>query len=680
MNNLSKQITFLMLFLITQTGRAQMKDASLQVEEFIESLAEEQGEEAGAALIIEDLQEYAENPLNINTAKRHQLLRLHMLDDLRIQNLLDYLEAYGPAYAIFELNSIDGFNPELLTKMEPFIRFGPLEAEPQQLKKTLKYGRHEWMARATGIVQKAMGYKEREDGTVPFAGDRARYYSRYRFTSGDKISVGITAEKDPGESFFRGVNKEGFDFYSGHISMKVSEKVENIILGDFVVRSGQGLALWQGFATGKSGYATNISKSSQGVHPYSSSNENCFFRGFSTTLKWDDVRINFFCSHKNNDANLEDSDSSGIHFTSLQTSGYHRTAGEIADKNSVTDLNAGTTGTWQFQHLKIGYTFLYRHFEIPFLCSDQLYNRFHFRGTENFVTSFDYLFSKGNYRLFGEGAISGSKGKAALQGIAVHLHDRIQVCGLFRHFDKDYHALWASPFAEGSSADNESGFYFGAHILPFKYVTLAAYSDYFRSDGVSFTTAGPSTGREISSQAEIRPSKKIQIFIRYKNEAKEKKLRVEEKYENCSGQSEKIRLHIQYNPSNMVALKTRFEHVHHRSTGTENGYMVFQDLQLIPKNKRLNMAMRVAWFKTDSYNSRIYAYENDLLYSFSIPAYYGKGFRTYLNLKYKISDHAEIWFKLANTSLIGVEFVGTGYNEISGNRKTEVKFQVRLKI
>jgi len=108
--------------------------------------------------------------------------------------------------------------------------------------------------------------------------------------------------------------------------------------------------------------------------------------------------------------------------------------------------------------------------------------------------------------------------------------------------------------------------------------------------------------------------------------------------------------------------------------------MVFQDVQYSPVKIPLNLSARLAWFNTESYNSRIYAYENDLLYTFAVPAFFGKGFRGYLNLKYKISEKAEIWFKLANTWQSGAESISSGYNEIGGNQKTELKFQLRLKM
>jgi hypothetical protein len=181
-------------------------------------------------------------------------------------------------------------------------------------------------------------------------------------------------------------------------------------------------------------------------------------------------------------------------------------------------------------------------------------------------------------------------------------------------------------------------------------------------------------------QADFRLSRKVQLYLRYKNEEKEQKFRIEEKYEDRPEQFRKSRVHFQYNPTETFTLKTRLEHVFYKGTETENGWMVFQDVQYSPVKIPVNLAARLAYFNTESYNSRIYAYENDLLYTFAVLAFFGKGFRTYLNLKYKISEKAEIWFKLANTLQSGAESISSGYNEIAGNQKTEVKFQLRLKM
>ena len=62
---------------------------------------------------------------------------------------------------------------------------------------------------------------------------------------------------------------------------------------------------------------------------------------------------------------------------------------------------------------------------------------------------------------------------------------------------------------------------------------------------------------------------------------------------------------------------------------------MYQDLLIKPKNSPLSATARIALIDTDDFESRIYAFENDLLYRFRIPAYYGQGYRSYLNLRYR---------------------------------------------
>ncbi|MCG6186113.1 helix-hairpin-helix domain-containing protein [Maribellus maritimus] len=659
---------------------AQETDPVRTIEAILESLAGTLEEESGAALIIEDLERLAENPLNINSASVSELSRLHFLNDIQIQNLIHYREQYGAVYSIYELNTIEGFSPDLLLKMEPFVSFGNFEEEPQRFSETLKYGRHQLLIRTLTTIQIPKGYKKRDDGSIPYEGNRFRYYSRYRFEAGDNFSVGFTAEKDPGEAFFLGSNRSGFDFYSGHISTKISSVIENVTVGDFWIRSGQGLVLWQGFSMNKSLNALDISKTNQGVRPFTSTDENKFFRGLATSLKFEDLGLIFFYSHKNDDANIIFTDSVPTSFSSLQTSGYHRTENETADEKSLENLNWGAIVTWQFNYLKLGATFVAEQFGLSFVRSDQLYNKFRFSGSKNYTAGTDYLFSRGKYQLFGEAAISKSKGKAFLQGAVAHWHDRFSLSLLFRHFDKDYHALWANPFAEGGSAENETGLYLGTRILPVKYVTLSAYTDFYHSEWVNYTTAGPASGWEVFAQADFRFSEKFQFYLRYKNEEKDQKVKLDKLYQNKIEQNRKIRLHLQYKPGEKLTYKTRFEHSFFEGLEKEKGFLMFQDIQYSSVSFPLNCSVRLAWFSTGGYNSRIYAYENDLLYTFSVPAFYDKGFRGYLNLKYQISEKLDCWFKIGHTIYNERESISSGYNEIAGNQKTELKFQLRLKI
>ena len=673
-------IFFLLFVFISVFCKAQESDKTKILEAIIESQLENLGEETDASVMIEDLEYYAEHPININSTTAAELSKIYLLNDIQITNLLNYIQEYGPVYSIYELNTINGFTPNLLTKLNLFIRFGEKDKIPEKLSESLKYGRHQILLRTLGTLQKPKGYILNDDNKIPYEGNRFRYYSRYRFEADNRIYAGVTAEKDPGEAFFSGSNKAGFDFYSAHLSVNFKGILQNITVGDFIVRSGQGLVLWQGFTTGKSVYALNILKTSQGVRPYTSVDENLFFRGISSSFKWKKASFDLFISSKNTDANLVVNENGGTEFTSIQTSGYHRTESEIADEKSVLRTTVGGMANYSFRYLKLSTTLVYEYFNHPYAAGNQLYQKFRFSGNENYTIGLNYLFSKGKYQLFGEAAQSKSSGNAFLQGAIANLTDQLGFSVLFRHFDKNYHALWANTFAEGSNINNETGIYFGTKILPVKYVTLNAYSDYYRSEWINYSTSGPAQGWDVLAQADVRFSDKFQFYIRYKNEEKDQKFISGERYVNIPEKTERTRLHIQFKPLEYILFKTRFETSNYHGLDKENGFLVLQDIRFEPLNVPIKTTFRIAWFKTDSYNSRIYAYEDDLLYTFSVPAFFNKGIRGYLNVAYHLSDKIDFYFKAGQTIYRDRESISSGYNEISGNKKTELKFQFRLKI
>ena len=130
--------------------------------------------------------------------------------------------------------------------------------------------------------------------------------------------------------------------------------IENITVGDFIVRAGQGLVIWQGYTSGKSENVLGIAKTGQGVRGYTSVDENFYFRGTTGTLKIGDGKLSLFYSRKKMDGNIVSPDSDETYFTSLQTSGYHRTQNEINDEKSVKCTNIGGIFSWSFKNLKIG--------------------------------------------------------------------------------------------------------------------------------------------------------------------------------------------------------------------------------------------------------------------------------------------------------------------------------------
>jgi hypothetical protein len=105
-----------------------------------------------------------------------------------------------------------------------------------------------------------------------------------------------------------------------------------------------------------------------------------------------------------------------------------------------------------------------------------------------------------------------------------------------------------------------------------------------------------------------------------------------------------------------------------------------QDITYKPLSKPVSFSFRYALFDTDGFNSRIYAYESDVLYSFSIPAYFYKGSRTYLTLEYNLTRKIDIWFRYAQFYYTNRTETGSGLTETQGPLRSDFRIQVRFKL
>ena len=87
-------------------------------------------------------------------------------------------------------------------------------------------------------------------------------------------------------------------------------------------------------------------------------------------------------------------------------------------------------------------------------------------------------------------------------------------------------------------------------------------------------------------------------------------------------------------------------------------------------------SIRLQYFATDGYNTRMYAYENDVLYSSAVPVFYDRGFRYYCNFSYDLSKKLTGWARWAQTIYFNKQLIGSGLDQINGNQRTEIKLQL----
>ncbi len=650
--------------------------------------------------LVDDYLYYHNHPLNLNNQDDiEKLIELNLISRAQADNLRVYLLKYRHLQTIYELKYIDGFDAVTLKNMLPFITVREVKkAEPPDFHQVFKRGKSKLIARFGTQFQKPAGYLLSPDsapskpGSV-YLGNIQKYYLRYGFDYRKKLRFGFTAEKDAGEVFLKNSLPDtvlhmagdkitpGFDFYSGYIYAADLGPVKKLIAGDYHLEFGQGLTLWSGLAFGFSSDATGIKKYGRGVRPNTSVNENRFFRGAAIQSGWKNLELTAFYSRNRADATLvERPDTlSRYEISGMQETGNHRTLNELTNKNSMSITTYGGRLQFKGKWIAVGGT-LYRNTFTPPLMPDSVpYRYFSFRGSNLSVYGLDANVVAGKWEFFGEYSGNISGGHAAVGGVNGFLTDRFSFTLFYRNIGVSYHNLFNYPVTESSNPVGESGIYLGTNILLTKRFTLAAYTDYFRYSWLRYRVDAPSAGRAAMVRLDYVPMRTIQMYLRFRYKQKEenssdeftyiKKLSLVQRYE--------WRWNMQWQLTGFLFLKNRVEYVFYKKENREErGFLTYQDILYRPEKFPLQATLRFALFDTDGWESRIYAYESDVLYLFTIPAYYDKGRRFYLMLKWQAGDHTSIWLRYAQTHYYFKQTIGNGPDEIKGNNRSDIRVQM----
>lgn len=659
------------------------------IEEFILGT---EGDDFDFNTLLEDIEHYRRRPLDLNRASAEQLRELTLLSEIQINRLINYRREVGDLIAIYELQAIPGFDLNTIRIILPFVSVGkdPFQSHTSILK-MITDSRHELYMRAGRILEQQRGFTESPTpGGSRFLGDPYNLFMRYRHTYENRLSLGFTAQQDPGEQFFKGINPYGFDFYSAHFFMRdYNDRLKSLAIGDFAVSFGQGLLIHSGFGARKGAFVMNVKRGARALRPYTSIDENNFMRGIGATYALSrNLELTAFASFKNRDGNLQVDtldiiDENVSFFTSILSSGLHRTPSEIENRNAVGHFSTGASLQYDIGHFRMGLNTLYDRFNEPFSRSLVPYNQFYFSGQQLLNASVDYTYIFRNAHFFGETAISDNGAVATVNGLLAGIDRNVDVAILYRNFPRNYHAILPNTFAESSIANNERGLYLGLEVRPDKHWKFSAYADLWEHPWMRFQVDAPSTGREYFTRLTYTLKRRAEIYIQYRVKIRDRNDGTEEAIKNrllFAHSREQFRLNVNNKVSKTLELRTRVETSKYEIAGQEptRGFMVMQDIIYKPMGLPLSFTTRFALFDVEDFNSRIYAFENDVIYSFSIPAFFNQGMRYYLLLRYRGIRNVSIEARIAQTYYTNIDEIGSGLNLIEGNTRTDAKIQLRF--
>jgi DNA uptake protein ComE-like DNA-binding protein len=636
---------------------------------------------------LQQMYQFIKNPINLNTADEKGLKELQVLNPIQIQNLITYRKLFGKFIDIYELQAIPNWDIGLIQKIRPYVYVSNSAGLLHAVNNRLKDGEHNIIARLTQTLEKSKGFLIDSSIAANFyPGSPQKLLFRYKYQFKNLLQYGIVGEKDAGEQFFKGKQKQGFDFYSAHFFAKNMGVVQSLALGDFTVNFGQGLTQWQSLAFKKSADVISIKREAAILRPYNSAGEINFHRGAGITLAKNKWAATIFASYKKIDANfVEDtSQTQGDFISSLQTSGYHRTKNETTDKSIQTQLAFGGNISYQNKRLHVGINGVQYRFKLPLKKANEPYNLYALSGKSFGNYSIDYSYTYKNLHFFGEAATTYTLYKAFVSGILISAASAVDISFLYRNISSGYQSLYTNAFTENTFPTNEKGFYTGMSIHPGSVWRVDAYTDFYKFPWLKFRVNAPSNGWDYLVQLTYKPSKQLEIYTRLRSEAKAINFNPNQLVLSpvAAWPKQSWRTQFLYKLNTSITLCNRVEvlWVNKKSNQAEQGFLTYFDFLYKPMLQPWSGSIRLQYFETDSYNSRLYAYENDVLYSFSIPVFYDKGLRYYCNANYDINKKCTIWLKWAQTVYKNKTFIGSGLDEINSNKKSEIKLQVMYRL
>lgn len=654
------QHLIIFLTVITINSAAQQKD-TLLFQEIIGELLEE------ATIDIEDSQIYdlielqMHNRIDINKANIKDIVNIPFVDISTAASIIKLRNLKGEIKSLDDLRKIEGIDHEILDRISPFITFSTDEGNKKiwDITNLIDELNLTCRIRSEQDLQIRDGFRSDK-----FKGTRQKIYSRFRLNASNRLTAGILIEKDPGETSVS-------DFSSYFLKVNKLFFFEQIIAGDYLLHFGQGLSLWGPYSFSKGTQATGtFSRSGSFGSVYSSADENKFFRGITASIKFGNLCITPFYSSLRKDAST---DTVSGNITALLNDGYHRTETELMKKDKVLEKIIGAA-----IDCSIGPD---RSFGLLYYNSNYGNS---FTGDSYFIhagRSFNYLsgyFSILINPLFLSGEIASDL--AAISSIfsaQFYIEKSISLMISYRIFPADYFNLYANSFGEKKSGWNETGFYTGIRIRT-GYGIFNLYYDQFTFPVASRNYPFSSSGNDFLFYYSNRILTNTELRIKFKRENKDTDEIIDNRYQLIRKIATNFRTEIEFRADARINFKTRFEYVNVRAPEvqiSEKGYLLFQEIKLIPV-KDLNINCRLILFRTDSYLSRIYQFENDLPGKMTNPALSGEGIRWYLLVRYQTIRGLTLSFKYSELFQPEKTSLGSGDMEIQGPFDNKLSLQL----
>ena len=542
-----------------------------------------------------DLYAIHQSPIRLNATSDEELQQLYFLSPRQIDDILAYADAH-PFESLYELRLIPSLTDYDIRNLLPFVAVSP--ATPYNTPNA-----REVFTRAHHEIITRVDARNIEN----FQNDPVFVQTRYRFNFQRQVTFGAQLRRPAG-----GLAKDLQ--YGAYLQVRDIGHLHTIVAGNYQASFGQGLVMAPVFHAGKSSYVSSIGQQTEVLRYYSSVDGNGL-HGLGATLRWEwkkQTRLDVTALYSLQRAN----DSTWHHLVGANINLRHKRL-----------------------HLQLS--------AIENIWSDSIhpynnaaYNAHYFRGFRQAVLGASFRYNHGWFDLFGEVAASQNKphwGFGTILGSRFYPADGVALMALYRYYSPFFDNALGYAFSETGRIGDENGGYIGIELTRWKNWRIDAYADFFYFSGIKYGIPfAPSWGYDVMGKARYCRS---EWWLDFRLRARQKG-----SLTTCSSR-------FQFNwERNGLSLRSNIEaNICPSGSGSTYGVSVWQDINYRFINTPLALNGRLQFFDAREWNNRIYCYEHDVLYAFSIPAVYGLGGRAYIGLQWHIIPRLTLYLRVSET-------------------------------
>lgn len=619
-----------------------------------------------------------QNPIEWNGATRNSLDQLLFLPDILVENLLYYADVYGPVHSIAELQMVPDIELPML-RILPNIMVVAEEADTALWTDAFGNLRHSITARADATLEPT--------GKADYQGVPFRPMLRYDIQAGANFRAGVVMESDAKEPWW-GQRTAGFDMYRFYAQADNLPAVGRVVVGAYRAAFGKGLLFGTMAYGNRMQRVLNTASTHRAPSGYGGVSESpSLFGVASSSVVGITPQMSLDISALYSYSAL-DADTAGGEWTSISSTGYHRTPTEQSKKYTLGLNTVGADVSLSHRIFNLGATFYGGFFALPAVPTAR-YAATDFAGNRQLAASLHYAVKYKLLRLSGEVAATGVGAVATINTLHIAPSTSYRVVITHRYISPRYHLFWAhAPLAVGSTTA-QHGASVAFQIPLARATSLALLADAYKPLRSTTVTSSSAVGYEMAAELRSAAIRSVSLSAHFRYKQRPRWVTDATHIMAHTGQEHLglASLTANYTISPAVTMKSVFQtnvaqnrRINSACKQPTWGFNLYHDVGYFPQTLPFDLRSRISFCHAPQWANRFYAYEYDVSASAYAPAIYGTSLRWYLVARCRLPFGLDISARVAQTLFFDRNSISSGMNKINSNHKTDIHIYLAFNV